>query len=549
MASHYVGSSRFVAILLGAPVAAVLSLAPTEALAAIAGLTRVASGLNAPMFVTHAPGDPNRLFIAERGTPGNSSNASASIRVLDLTTGMIQAAPYLTITGVNNTGEGGLLGMAFHPDFQSNGKFYVYITANDADPSTAFSSYIREYTALSPTSPTANPSFNPIMQWGQPQSNHNGGWIGFSPNDNYLYIMSGDGGGGDDNDAGHTAGTGNAQDITNNWLGKALRVDVNGDDFPADATRNYSVPPTNPFVGVTGDDEIWAYGLRNPFRASFDRATGDLWIGDVGQSAREEIDFQAADSAGGLNYGWRKREGTIATPTGGVGGPKEPDHVDPVYDYNRDNDPFGGTVVTGGYVYRGPDPTLQGKYFFLDSRNSASSADDNYWTFDPANPYGTVANIDSQLTPNVGSPQFPVSFGEDASGNLYIAYLATGEVYRIATDAFTPGDFNGDAAVDGLDLAIWNANFGSTAATRATGDADADGDVDGADFLAWQQNVGWSPLNVATTAGSAVPEPSVAALLVTFALAYLARPSWPGVPTWSSLSEVRKLAGRRAAIT
>ena len=116
-----------------------------------------------------------------------------------------------------------------------------------------------------------------------------------------------------------------------------------------------------------------------------------------------------------------------------VGGAKPVDNVDPVYDYDRDADQFGGTVVTGGYVYRGPDPDLQGKYFFLDSRSSPSTADDNYWIFDPADPFGTVQNIDSLLVPDAGAPQFPVSFGEDALGNLYIAYLVSGDVYRIQT--------------------------------------------------------------------------------------------------------------------
>jgi hypothetical protein len=318
-----------------------------------------------------------------------------------------------------------------------SGKFYVSITTDG----TPLTSRIREFQVSASDPNVANPgSLREILSFAQPQSNHNGGWIGFSPVDNYLYMSSGDGGGGDDNDAGHTAGTGNAQDTTSNLLGKMLRIDINGDDFPADANRNYAIPPTNPFrAGVgnpaddVGDDEIWSYGLRNPFRASFDRLTGDLWIGDVGQSAREEIDFQPAGSAGGENYGWRLREGRIQTPSGGVGGPPTAGNVEPVYDYNRNNDQFGGTVVTGGYVYRGPDPSVQGKYLFLDSRNSPQTGDDNYWMFDPANPFGTVQNIDSLLTPNVGSPQFPVSFGEDAIGNLYIAYLVTGDVYRIRT--------------------------------------------------------------------------------------------------------------------
>jgi glucose/arabinose dehydrogenase len=217
-----------------------------------------------------------------------------------------------------------------------------------------------------------------------------------------------------------------------------LRIDPTGDDFAADANRNYAIPLTNPMrAGVgnpaddVGDDEIWAYGLRNPFRDSFDRATGDLWIGDVGQGSREEVDFQPAASTGGENYGWRLREGTITTP--GVGGTCT-GCVEPVYDYDRAADAFGGIVITGGYVYRGPDPTLQGKYLFLDSRNSNGVSDDNYWMFDPANPRGTVQNIDTLLSPGGGSRQFPVSFGEDAAGNLYVACLGSGEVLRIVTN-------------------------------------------------------------------------------------------------------------------
>jgi glucose/arabinose dehydrogenase len=397
--------------------------------AAIEGLERVASGLAAPIFVTHAPGDTSRLFIAQRG---------GQIRILDLTTGALETTPFLSTT-VSTSGEGGLLGLAFHPDYSTVGmpgfgKFYLNVTTGSP-----FTTRIREFSVSNNNANIANPaSLREILSFAQPQDNHNGGWIGFSPMDNYLYIASGDGGGSNDSGSGHTAGTGNAQDTTNNLLGKMLRIDINSDDFPTDSARNYAIPPTNPFkagVGIpgddVGDDEIWSYGLRNPFRASFDRQTGDLWIGDVGQGQREEIDFQPANSDGGENYGWRLREGLIQTP--GVGGAKPPDNVDPVYDYNRDNDQFGGTVVTGGYVYRGADPDLQGKYFFLDSRNSAGTGDDNYWMFDPANPFGTVDNIDALLTPDVGSPQFPVSFGEDAQGNLYIAYIASGEVYRIET--------------------------------------------------------------------------------------------------------------------
>ena len=444
----------------------------------------MASGLAAPIYVTHAPGDGSRLFIAERG---------GQIRILDLSTGVVQTTPFL-ITTVDTGGEGGLLGLAFHPNYNTPGqtgfgKFYLNVTTGSP-----FTTRIREFT-VSGTDPNLADagSLREILSFAQPQLNHNGGWIGFGPNDNYLYIASGDGGGGDDTGTGHTPGTGNAQDITNNLLGKMLRIDVNSDAFPGDASRNYAIPPSNPFVGLIGDDEIWSYGLRNPFRASFDRATGDLWIGDVGQSAREEIDFQPAASLGGENYGWRLREGLIQTP-GAVGGAKPPGNVDPVYDYNRDNDQFGGTVVTGGYVYRGPDCSLAGKYFFLDSRNTASTADDNYWMFDPADPFGTVQNIDSLLTLDVGSGQFPVSFGEDALGNLYIAFIVSGEVYRISTRVHPDcrgcnqpfADHDGDGDVDHADFGRFQVCLTGSGGTLAAGctcaDWDGDSDVDTADL-------------------------------------------------------------------
>ncbi len=510
----------------GAMLFAVLAMAwivPSPSVAGILGLQRVATGLNSPMFATHAPGDPNRLYIVERGTPPGSSASNASIRILDLTTGTMIGTPFITIPGVNNTGEGGLLGLAFHPDYANNGKFYVNVTANDALPGTPFSTFIREYTVTADRNIADPNSIREVLNFGQPESNHNGGWIGFSPVDDLLYIMSGDGGGGND----QHGPIGNAQDITDNLLGKVLRIDVDGDDFPEDPNRNYAIPydapgrPGNPFApsnpGETdpeGDDEIWAYGLRNPFRASFDSLTGDLWIGDVGQSAREEIDFLPADHPGGANFGWRLREGNIQTP-GSVGGPEPANYVPPVYDYNRDNDPFGGTVVTGGYVYRGPDPELQGLYFFGDSHNSSTPNDDNFWTFDPADPDGTIDNINAELTRDVGSPGFFASFGEDAAGNLYVIYLS-GDVYRIVTDAAAlAGDFNSDGDVDAADLDFWRQGFGiASGASLDDGDADGDGDVDGNDFLVWQQNV-------TGPGASAVPEPT-GAVLLTMALAAFA---------------------------
>ncbi|HEY3392945.1 MAG TPA: PQQ-dependent sugar dehydrogenase [Lacipirellulaceae bacterium] len=208
--------------------------------------------------------------------------------------------------------EQGLLGLAFDPDYATNGYFYVNYTGADN------SLNVRRYRVLGDPalSNVADPdSGHTILRIPKEPTWHNGGWIDFGPNDGYLYITTGDPGGG------------NAQLISTSLHGKILRVDVRSDAFPADPARNYSIPPSNPFVGREGLDEIWAYGLRNPWRASFDRATGDLWINDVGELLREEVNIQPAGSAGGENYGWPHREGTIPTPWPG---PIDATYVDPI---------------------------------------------------------------------------------------------------------------------------------------------------------------------------------------------------------------------------
>ncbi len=374
----------------------------------------IAEGLDRPLFATAAPGDQNRLFIVEQKT--------AKIKILDLNTKTLLPLPFLTINPsevLTTGGEQGLLGLAFHPDFANNSKFYISYTAPGGG--TAGNTSLIEY-QLSTNNPNiADPTTaRKILSINQPQSNHNGGWIAFGP-DGYLYWGVGDGGGSDDNDSNHTPGVGNAQDITDNLLGKILRLDVNGDDFPNDSERNYAIVPDNPFVGKEGDDEIWAFGLRNPWRASFDRTTGDLYIADVGQNNREEINFQPASSLGGENYGWRLREGTIPTPTGGVGGVRPLGAIDPFYDYDNSI----GRSVTGGYVYRGIIEALDGTYFFADFVSS------KIWSlrFD-----GTTISEKSdrtlELKPDVGSIDRIASFGEDAMGNLYIIDL-DGEIFQI----------------------------------------------------------------------------------------------------------------------
>jgi glucose/arabinose dehydrogenase len=483
---------------------AVGALAGQPSVAAVTGLVNLGnpSGTGTNLFATHAPGQPGRLYVTGR---------TGVISILDLATNTRLPTPYLSIPGIDAQGEGGLLGYAFHPDYVNNGKSYAYYTTTGGSFG-VLQSNIVEFTRSS-TNPDTAPSTSArgLLRWDQPQNNHNGGWIGFSPVDGYLYIASGDGGSGNDSGTGHTAGTGNAQDITSNLLGKMLRIDVNTDDFPTDAARNYGIPATNPFAGATvGDDEIWSYGLRNPYRDSFDRQTGDLWIADVGQGAREEINREPSGAAG-RNYGWRLREGTIATPTSGIGGPAPPGAIDPTYEYTRGSGALQGESVTGGYVYRGPDPTLQGWYYFADY------VDSNYWRFNPADPANTVQNLNT-LFGGTARPFNPVSFAEDAAGNLYVL-AGSGVAYRMSTNAVIAGDYNGDGVVNQGDYDRWVTAYGASAPNAA--DGNADGVVNAADYVVWRDNLGATAQGAPPAApASSVPEPG-AAVLVAVALAAL----------------------------
>lgn len=413
-------------VLLWIQILALLALRPA---AAATSTERVATGINRAVFATAPPGDQARLFVVEQQT--------GRIEILDLATGTNLGA-FLTVGGLaTGHNEQGLLGLAFDPDYATNGFFYVNFTAS-SDGRTI----VRRYQVQGDpaTSNVADDESDlDILSFSQPGRNHNGGWIGFSPHDGYLYIASGDGGGSNDSGSGHTPGIGNAQDTTDNLLGKMLRIDPSREDEPEEL---YTVPTGNPFVDKTGDDEIWAYGLRNPYRASFDRQTGDLWIGDVGQGAREEIDFQPADSLGEKNYGWRLREGTIATPSAGIGGPPPANNVEPVYDYEHGSGPFEGDAVIGGYVYRGPVDAFGGHYFFADNESH------NIWKLDPhaIDIPLSVTRVNDDLAPDSGSIAFIGSFGEDAVGNLYIAEVFGGELFKIVTDS-EDIVWNGDSAV------------------------------------------------------------------------------------------------------
>ena len=332
--------------------------------------------LEEPLALAVRPDDP-ALYIAEKGG-----------RVVAIRGGTVDPTPVLDVSSeVSLGGEQGLLGLAFSPDGGS-----LYVNYTDVDGDTRVVAYAMAGDRADPS------SRREVLFVDQPYSNHNGGNLVFGP-DGYLYIGLGDGGSGGDPH-------GNAQSL-GTLLGKMLRIDPR----PADGAP-YRIPADNPFVTTPGAlPEIWAYGLRNPWRYSFDRATGDLWIGDVGQSAWEEVDRQPASSNGGENYGWNVREG--AHPY--AGGGSLPGAVDPVFDYSHSD---GGCVVTGGYVYRGRAiPDLVGTYVFAD--------------FCLGELEGLRLGGGEVVQEQLGVAVGPVSsFGEDAQGELYVLSLAGG-VYRL----------------------------------------------------------------------------------------------------------------------
>lgn len=339
------------------------------------------SGLRQPVVITNAHDD--RLFIVEQ---------VGVIRVV--VDGELQAEPFLDIANrVGSGGERGLLGLAFPEDHATSGRFYVYYTDRQSD--TAVSRFL-----VGSDPNRADPDSESILlTQSQPFSNHNGGQIAFGP-DGYLYIGLGDGGSGGDPE-------GNGQNL-DTFLGKLLRIDVSGD--------GYQVPSDNPFVGTAGvRPEIWAYGLRNPWRFSFDSESGDLFIADVGQNAFEEVNLQPASSAGGENYGWKIMEANDCfQPRSGC---DSSGLVLPIIAY-----PHGGqwgSSISGGYVYRGSGvPSLNGSYVFADyvsGRIWTAAADDGW-------------NV--ELLVETG---FNVStFGQDAAGELYVADYGGGTIYRIA---------------------------------------------------------------------------------------------------------------------
>jgi glucose/arabinose dehydrogenase len=396
---QFQGVSRWLGI------AAVCAMSVGVAEAALK-LELLVGGLQRPVFVGSPRGDSNRLFIVEQHL--------SRIRIFDKAAGALMSTPFFTDTAVRRSSEEGLLGLAFHPGFATNGYFYINVIPSNDPRRTE----IRRYQVQGDpaTSNVADASSRKlILTYNQPESNHNGGWMGFGL-DGYLYISSGDGGGG--NDQHGTIGNGQNRSTL---LGKMLRIDV---DVEESATPAYAIPDGNPFKDhETYRGEIWAFGLRNPWRCSIDRETGNLWIGDVGQGAREEIDVIPV-GAGGLNFGWRPREGTIATPT--ISETPVTPATEPVFDYNRTL----GYSVTGGYVYRGSAvPELQGKYIFADYGSA------RFWTIalQESGTNGTTTQITTDINPSPMVINEISSFGEDEAGELYVCDLG-GQVYRILAE-------------------------------------------------------------------------------------------------------------------
>lgn len=367
-------------------------------------LQAVASGFSEPVYITHAGDGSGRLFVVEK---------AGLIKIIQ--NGQTLSQPFLDIRDrVGNDGEAGLLSVAFPPDFAQNGYFFVYYNhknknlvppdPRDAGNNDGYDTVVARFRVSGdPNRADAN-SEERILLRNQPYANHNGGLILFGP-DGRLYIGLGDGGSAHD--------PLNAGQDLNTWLGKILRIEVSG-------AGTYTVPADNPFVGRSdAKPEIWDWGLRNPWRFSFDRLTGDLFIGDVGQNQREEISLHPAGQPGGLNFGWDCREGDIAhSTTAPCNGP----FVEPIVAYPRSD----GQSVTGGYVYRGGDfPRLHGRYFFADFVQG------RIWSIQ------RTGGGWSAKTLGLDTEELIASFGEDERGELYVVAFG-GAIYRLV-DAAAPG--------------------------------------------------------------------------------------------------------------
>lgn len=461
----------------------------------------VDTGVDRAVYASYSPDplDANKLFTVHQ---------DGEIRIIDLNTNTVLPTPFITVPG-NSGNESGLIGLTFHPNYATNGRFFI--NRHDGDQLR-----IEEY-QRGANSNVADPNMvRPIWTHTQHTGSHNGGWIGFNPLESaegkyYLWRTTGDGGG---PDGGATPGSGeannSAQHDPHNRAqtleephGKVIRIDI-GDDLPVDAfadvNNNYSIPPDNPFVlgpsnGVphVQGQEVYALGLRHPWRAGFDRETGDFYIGETSQDVTEEINLIPYGDNSGLNFGWRLRDGLVATrtewldPDGNpIGGPEPPNNTVPIYLYWHDDLPnyvedpgvpndLRGDSVTGGSVYRGPIEALDGYYFFGDYSQGKLWS----FTFDGSDPaffdgdntldFINWISDDNTLTLTNGASSLSglAGFGEDQAGNVYLV-RHNGEILRIAdATIFGPPSIYGDTDLDGdvdeFDLNNFLAGWGQTA--------------------------------------------------------------------------------------
>lgn len=362
---------------------------------------RIGQGFSAPVFVLGRGDGSDRVLVVEKG---------GLIKVHDPVTGVTEAGALLDIrSDISTDGERGLLGAVLAPDFATSGILYVCVTAKDG------AVQIRKFTVTGGATTGTGDIILSVPH--AAANNHNGGWIGLDAAGN-LVLAVGDGGGAGDPE-------GDAQN-TNSLLGKILRIDPRSDAYPADANRDYAIPAGNPFAsGSGGAPEIWHWGLRNPFRNSFDKTTGNFYIGDVGQGAMEEVNL-ARPSDPGLNYGWNIREGTLPYSAGSTVSLTEP-----VIAYAQGAGPLQGRTVIGGYVYRGPVVALRGQYVFGDYINR------RLWSLAASSIAQGATLTGAQFTdrtsafvPGVGAIGAMSSFGEDDMSNLYIIDY-DGEIFLV----------------------------------------------------------------------------------------------------------------------
>lgn len=438
------------------------------------------------------PDQPNYLYVSQARN-GLDDRTNSKVRILDLETRAFLPEPFLELGGFDPTlAENAMRGLAFDPNYEENG--YVYVHSIQGQ----WTATINRFTAIDdlhvdPDSKTT------VLTYEREHHDHISGDMAFGP-DGMLYILSGDG----------LVNSGVAQQL-GSPLGKLLRIDVSGDDFPEDDQRNYAIPADNPFVDVEGAlPEIWDLGLRNPWSFNFDRDTGDLYIGDVGFRGWEEINFHRAGDPGGKNFGWSVYEGDVCAFPGSFGNPQcdEIENTGPAFAYPHDgilNPSQGYNSITLGGVYRGPIEELQGKTFFTDY------VKDNFYTveIDRATGMavdGTLEEITNRLVASEGYLGDVIHIGEDAVGNFYIM-TQNSDIYVIE-GLLLPGDASLDDRVDLVDFNLLKANFGASGddARFTTADFNGDYEVSLLDFNILKANFG--------AQAAVVPEPSGLLLLV-----------------------------------